>query len=151
DLPSFSLIIETENLANADLDGLGRALASLERQEIPPSAANEVVIVDSGDIPPERLANLCRRHAWLSIRKAPSGTSYYQAKMLAAGLVTGDIVVYCDSDCTYEAAWLRQLLAPFAADPGIELVAGETRTGGDGLYGAAMSLAYIFPPYSGET
>src|SRR5262249_61120301 len=27
----------------------------------------------------------------------------------------------------------------------------ETRTGGGGLYGAAMGLAYIFPPWTGET
>jgi glycosyl transferase family 2 len=148
-LPSFSLIIETENLANADLGGLSLALASIDRQEIRPESANEVLIVDSGDLPADRLAELRRRHGWLRVHQAPAATSYYQAKMLAAGLATGEIVVFCDSDCVYEPGWLRHILRPFQASD-VDVVAGETRTGGDGLYGAAMGLTYIFPPFSGE-
>jgi len=149
-LPSFSLIIETENLANADLGGLGRALDSLASQRPGPEAAEEVLIVDSGDLPAERLAELRRRHGWLQVHRAPPATSYYQAKMLAAEQATGEIIVFCDSDCVYEAGWLGQILAPFRS-AGIDIVAGETRTGGRGLYGAAMGLAYIFPPFSGES
>jgi len=88
-LPTFSLIIETENLANADLGGLALALASLERQQIRPESASEVLIVDSGDLSAERLAELRSRHGWLRVHRAPAATSYYQAKMLAASLVTG--------------------------------------------------------------
>lgn len=150
-LPTFSLIIETENLANADLGGLSLALASLERQQVPPAAAREVLIVDSGDLPVERLAELRGRHGWLRVHRAPAAVSYYQAKMLAAGLATGEIIVFCDSDCVYEPDWLGRILAPFQADDAVSIVAGETRTGGRGLYGAAMGLAYIFPPWSGET
>src|ERR1043166_8655881 len=95
-LPTFSLIIETENLANADLGGLSLALASLERQQVPPSAASEGLIVDSGDLSVERPAELRRRHSWLTEHRAPAAVSYYQAKMLAAGLATGEIIVFCD-------------------------------------------------------
>jgi glycosyltransferase involved in cell wall biosynthesis len=71
--------------------------------------------------------------------------------MLGAALATGDVVVYCDSDCVYEPGWLRSLLDPFTRDAAIQVVAGETATGGNGPYGTAMALTYIFPRYSGET
>lgn len=147
-LPSFSLVLETENLANADLDGLAQSLASLAQQDIPLTAANEVLIVDSGDLPAEILKPLCDRYPWLSVHQAPPETGYYKAKMLGATLTTGEIVIYCDSDCTYEPHWLRALLQPFAEQQEIQIVAGETSTRGVGLYGTAMALTYIFPQYS---
>ncbi|XGV98928.1 MAG: glycosyltransferase family 2 protein [Leptolyngbya sp. BL-A-14] len=149
-LPSFSLILETENLANADLDGLAQSLASLSQQDISLTTANEVLIVDSGDTPTALLKDLCDRYAWLKVHQAPPETTYYKAKMLGAAIATGQIVVYCDSDCTYEPHWLRSLLQPFAEQPDIQVVAGETTTRGVGFYGTAMALTYIFPQYSGE-
>ncbi|MBW4469470.1 MAG: glycosyltransferase family 2 protein [Stenomitos rutilans HA7619-LM2] len=149
--PSFSLVLETENLANADLDGLAQSLASLAQQDLSLTAANEVLIVDSGNTPTPLLTALCDRYPWLKVHQAPPETGYYKAKMLGAALVTGEIVVYCDSDCTYESHWLRLLLQPFAAARTIQIVAGETTTRGVGFYGTAMALTYIFPQYSGES
>jgi hypothetical protein len=71
--------------------------------------------------------------------------------MLGAQLATGDIVVYCDSDCIYEPHWLRTILMTFQQHPEIAIVAGETTTRGVGPYGTAMALTYIFPQYSGDT
>lgn len=150
ELMSFSLVLETENLANADLDGLAQSLASLAQQKVPLTAANEVLIIDSGNTPPQALAQLCDRYPWLKVHQAPSTTGYYKAKMLGAAQATGQIVVYGDSDCTYESDWLRSLLMPFTPDNGIQVVAGETTTRGVGVYGTAMALTYIFPQYSGE-
>lgn len=147
---SFSLVLETENLANADLDGLSQSLASLAQQELPLTAANEVLIVDSGNTPSQLLAQLCDRYPWLTVHQAPSTTGYYKAKMLGAAQATGQVVVYGDSDCTYESGWLRSLLMPFTPDNDIQVVAGETTTRGVGVYGTAMALTYIFPQYSGE-
>jgi glycosyltransferase involved in cell wall biosynthesis len=151
-LPSFSLIIETENLATADRQGLLSSLRALDAQDPGPRSANEVLLIDSGDIPPELLDPLCAQYNWLKVHYAPPNTGYYAAKMLGAKLATGDIVVYYDSDCIYEPQWLRTLLESFETDgEAIQIVAGETRTRGVGLYGTAMALAYIFPPYSGQT
>jgi glycosyltransferase involved in cell wall biosynthesis len=157
-LPSFSLILETENLANADLQGLLASLRSLAAQDPPPQQANEVWLIDSGDTPPELLDQLRAQYDWLQVHYAPPGTSYYTAKMLGAKLATGDIVVYYDSDCIYEPQWLRTLLDSFEGTnqsvgdgEAIQIVAGETCTRGVGPYGTAMALAYIFPPYSGQT
>ncbi len=149
-LPSFSLVLETENLANADLDGLAQSLASLAEQDVPLTAANEVFMIDSGNTPTQLLTQLCDRYPWLKIHQAPVETGYYKAKMLGAALATGEVVVYCDSDCTYEAGWLRSLLLPFTQASDIQVVAGETTTRGVGFYGTAMALTYIFPQYSGE-
>jgi hypothetical protein len=44
-LPSFSIVLETENLANADIQGLARSLDSLAVQEPKPTAANEVWLI----------------------------------------------------------------------------------------------------------
>lgn len=149
-LPTFSIILETENLANADLDGLVNSLASLMNQEVSPATANEVLLIDSGDAPLELLQQLCDRYPWIKLYPAPPATGYYKAKMLGASLATGEIIVYADSDCVYEAHWLRTILTPFH-NPTIHIVAGETTTRGRGPYGTAMALAYIFPQYSGKT
>lgn len=149
-LPSFSIVLETENLANADFAGLLKSIDSLARQDPSPTSAKEVLLIDSGDAPTYLLRQLHQQYPWITIYDAPPGTSYYQSKMLGAKLVTGDIVVYYDSDCIYEPTWLRTILASFNAADSIEIVAGETTTRGVGPYGTAMALTYIFPQYSGQ-
>ncbi|UIE37800.1 glycosyltransferase family 2 protein [Leptodesmis sichuanensis] len=150
-LPSFSIVLETENLANADLEGLTYALASLVHQDLSPEQANEVILIDSGDAPPELLGQLCDRYPWIKVHAAAADTGYYKAKMLGAELATGEIIVYADSDCLYEPHWLRTILTTFAENPQIQIVAGETTTRGRGPYGTAMALVYIFPQFSGKT
>jgi glycosyltransferase involved in cell wall biosynthesis len=150
-LPSFSIVLETENLATADLAGLHQAIAGLAVQDLPPTQANEVLLIDSGDLPPGIAQQLRTQYPWLTIHRSAPHLNYYAAKMLGASLATGEIILYYDSDCLYEPQWLRSLLTSFT-DPQVQVVAGETRTRGIGLYGTAMALAYIFPPYSeGET
>jgi hypothetical protein len=61
------------------------------------------------------------------------------------------VLVLCDSDCTYDPAWMRELLAPFAGSSDeVQVVTGETSTPIDGPYGLAMALAYLFPRFSGD-
>ena len=147
-LPSFSLVLETENLANANIEDLSNSLASLVKQSISPTQANEVLLLESGDVPPQRLKQLCNKYPWIKVKSVPLGTSYYKAKMLGAEIATGDVLVYCDSDCIYERNWLETILTTFKQNQEIKVVAGETTTRGKGPYGTAMALAYIFPQYS---
>jgi glycosyltransferase involved in cell wall biosynthesis len=149
-LPSFSIILETENLATSDVKGLVEAITSLANQDLSPVHANEVFLIDSSDTPIDLLTQLRNQYSWLTIHQASPETEYYQAKMLGAKLVTGDVVVYYDCDCIYETKGLRMLLAPFI-DPGIQIVAGETITRGVGAYATGMNLVYIFPQYSNQT
>jgi Glycosyl transferase family 2 len=147
ELPSFTIVLETENLATADQQGLLRAIDCLAAQDPSPMMANEVLAIDSGDIPDRLRAQLVTQYPWLTIAPAPPGMTYYEAKMLGVKLATGEILVYYDSDCIYEPDWLRSMLSVFA-DPQVQVIAGETRTRGIGVYGTAMALAYIFPQYS---
>jgi glycosyltransferase involved in cell wall biosynthesis len=147
-LPSFSIVLETENLANADINNLSKSLNSLVNQDLSPTHANKVLLIDSGNVPSQKLEQLRQKYPWIKVYQAPSGTRYYEAKMLGANLVTGEIVVYCDSDCIYETNWLRNLLIPFTQSDEIQVVAGETTTQARGIYGTAMALTYIFPQYS---
>ncbi|KYC41431.1 glycosyl transferase family 2 [Scytonema hofmannii PCC 7110] len=149
-LPSFSIVLETENLANTDLNGFYNSLTSLTNQDISFTHIHQVLLIDSGDVPPAKLKQLQENCPWITVHQAPSETSYYKAKMLGVAIATGDVVVYCDSDCVYEKNWLRNLLTPFTQDNNIQVVAGETTVRGWGPYGTAMALTYIFPQYSGQ-
>jgi glycosyltransferase involved in cell wall biosynthesis len=147
--PSFSLILETENLETADIQGLQRSIASLAQQAAI-DQANEILLIDSGNTPPNLLTQLQEIYPWLTVKTAPLNTEYYASKMLGLDWTTGEIVVYYDSDCVYDRDWLPILLASFEK-PEIQVVGGETTTDGVGFYGTAMALCYIFPQYSGLT
>ncbi len=149
-MQTFSIILETENLATADIKGLVNSIASLSAQTPSPELANEVLLIDSGDTPIELLKQLQQTYHWLQIKHAPEGTEYYDSKMLGAQWVTGEIIVYYDSDCIYDRDWLESLLTCFE-NPEIQVVSGETTTNGVGIYGTAMALCYIFPQYSGRS
>ncbi len=144
--PSFSLVLETENLETADIRGLQTTIAALAQQGI--DQANEVLLIDSGNTPAPLLTQLQQIYPWLTVKTAPPNTEYYASKMLGLEWTTGDIIVYYDSDCIYDRNWLTALLAGFN-DPEIQVIGGETTTDGVGFYGTAMALCYIFPQYSG--
>ncbi|PPS45648.1 glycosyltransferase family 2 protein [Chroococcidiopsis sp. TS-821] len=147
-LPCFSIIIETENLSSAELEGLSRCLDTLANQDVSPTTANEVLIVESGDVPVDVIERLRRDYPWLTFRRAEPGIEYYAAKMQGVGFTTGDVIVFCDSDCTYRSDWLRNLLTPFAENQDIQVVAGETTTPIFNPYELAIALTYIFPRFS---
>lgn len=148
---SFSIIVETENLASADLEGLFRSIDALDRQTLSPRQANEVLMVETGDVPETVLSAIRDRYQWVNIVRIDAGLEYYQAKMRGIAMTTGEAVVLCDSDCIYNPEWLASMLAPFHRSD-VQLVAGETSLKVDGVYGLAMALTYIFPRYTrGET
>ena len=65
-VPSYSLIIETANLSLADLDGLRKTLDSLAVQTLPVQNACEVLLADSGDVPPDSLQQTLRTYPWVA-------------------------------------------------------------------------------------
>lgn len=148
ELPSFSMIVETENLSSAEIDGLFRCLKTLAAQDLSPTLANEVIVVESGDVSAELIARIKSDYPWISFRKIESDIGYYEAKMKGVGLTTGEAIVLCDSDCVYEPSWLRNILTPFADNSEIQVVAGETTTSANNVYGVAIALTYIFPRFS---
>ena len=145
---SFSIVIETENLAKTELSRFHRCMESLADQRLPITLANEVLLVDSDDVTPETIDKLCTRYPWLTHHKSQSNANYYQVKMEGAASVTGDIVVFCDSDCIYDSNWLDQMLQPFNSNERIQIVSGETAMTITGSYSLAIALIWGFPTFS---
>jgi glycosyltransferase involved in cell wall biosynthesis len=148
-LPSFSIVFETENLSSVELENIYQSLDSLANQAIPPEQANEFLIIDSGDAPAEVLEHLCSLYPWITVQQA-SDVGYHEAKMMGATLVTGDIVIFCDSDCVYKPNWLRDVLTLFSQSLDINIVAGETSTPVRNSYELAVAMHYFFPRFSGQ-
>jgi hypothetical protein len=146
-LPSFSIVYETENLSSVELENIYRSLASIADQDISPEKANEFLIIDSDYAPQELIDEICSKYPWITVQKAPR-IGYYEAKMLGAKLATGEIIVYCDSDCVYGANWLRNILTTFVQDAETNVVAGETSTPVRNVYELAIAIHYFFPRFS---
>jgi glycosyltransferase involved in cell wall biosynthesis len=149
-VPSYSVIIETANLSLADLDGLRVTVESLADQTLPVQNAREVILADSGDVPPHVLRDALAGHPWVRPMKLPEGTGYEELKMAGAQASTGDIVVFVDGDCFYERGWLEALLAQFS-DPRVTVVGGETAVDSAGPYGLAVAMAASFPARASST
>jgi hypothetical protein len=148
-LPSFSIIIESENLAVEESDMLFAALDSLEKQTVPLSSAKEAILVNSGRIPADVESAIRERYPWLRIHTIDADRTYYEAKQDPVALTSGEVIVYCDCDCRYVPGWLASLLSPYA-DPAInaEAVTGETGVSPDTIYGYFIALTWCFPPFS---
>jgi cellulose synthase/poly-beta-1,6-N-acetylglucosamine synthase-like glycosyltransferase len=146
---SFSVVVETENLVQADMGCLHEALESLSNQESPINKASAVLVQDSGNVPDVVLEELNSRFPWISFVQIPHDRGqYYEAKMIFMEEVRSDIVIFCDSDCIFEPSWLGNLLRPFALDPAIEMVGGETQMKAKDPFSLAMVLTHVFSLYS---
>ncbi len=145
---SFSVVVETENLLQADMGCLHEALESLSNQDYPINKASTVLVQDSGNVPEVVLEEMKSRFPWLSFIQIPHDRGHYEAKMICLEEVRSDIVVFCDSDCILEPSWLGNLLRPFSLDPAIELVGGETQMKAKDPFSLAMVLTHVFALYS---
>ena len=148
ELSSFSLILETVNLELAELNGLRDSLTSIADQNVDVRSACEILMVEGGDVPKDKLAEITRDFPWLSIIEVPPGTGYEEAKMLGAARCSGEIVVYFDADCRYEKTWLRSLLEGFKQHPEIGVLGGETMIRADSVIGLATCVLFTFNFYS---
>ncbi len=143
--PSFSVVIETANVRPGD-PLLDSCVASIAAQGPTIHEAREVVLLVSGSTD---LGTVQRLAAVLpSLRSYEARTGSYGAlKASAAAATNGDVVVFADSDCTYDSGWLDALLAPFA-DPAVVGVTGETGIRVRGAYSLAVAVTFNFPGMS---
>lgn len=138
----YSIIIESDNLKTGSLQNIFKSLDSLEQQYISIHSANEIILFDT--LNDEKLKQLLlQKYTWLQIINVQE-SSYYPAKMDALSYITGDIVVYADSDCVYSKYWLYNILKPFYND-GVDIVSGQTRISTTNQYENAISYLYFFP------
>jgi hypothetical protein len=150
-VPTFSIVIETDNLHLTDLAALRDCLDSFARQGPTLTRAKGVFLIDGGELADETFAELQRDYAWLTVVRVEPKTSYVGLKARGASLSDSDLIIFCDADLRYEASWLDALLAGFAERPDAQIVAGETTTPIRGPYSLAFALTFNFPRYTGET
>ncbi len=150
-IPTFSIVVETENLAATDPEHLVRCLDDLARQDLSPAAANEVLLFESGDVPAALLARLRQAYPWLQVERLDAGDGYFEVKMAGARRATGELIVLYDSDCRYPPHWLRSMLLPFARNPGLAVLTGETSVRITGPHSLATILTWSFPAFSRRT
>jgi glycosyltransferase involved in cell wall biosynthesis len=150
DHPTFSVVIETDNVELDELDALRQCLESLGAQQPARGRAAGVFLVDGGKLPDGLVESLRRDYPWLTVARAEGGPGYIDQKARGAGLTDSEVVVFCDADVRYEPGWLEALLAPFAERPEVEIVGGETTTPIRGPYSLAVALTFVFPRFSGE-
>jgi len=146
--PTFSIVMESENLETAGPQQLLEALESLARQTLSPEHARKVVLVNSGRIEQSVVDAIHNRFPWVAIHASAEPLDYYAAKALGAELSSGEVVLWYDSDLQYDTRWLESMLDLFGSDPSVDVVAGETSLSISGPYTLAVLLAWAFPPWS---
>lgn len=140
--PTFSVVLESANLSVAELENLQNTLSSLAADQWI-LLAKEVLLMDSGDVPPEMMQQVLAQYPWLRAIAMPAGVGYEDLKMAGASLATGEIIVIADGDCFYEKGWLQNLLAPFS-DPAVDVVGGHTEINSATAYGLGVKIAFSF-------
>jgi glycosyltransferase involved in cell wall biosynthesis len=140
---SFSLVLETENLGQAGMDDLRDTLESLRMQTYPITDACEVLVIAAGHVSDEALEFLRVEYPWVKVHRVEHPLEYLESKKYGAEIATGDIVVYADSDVTYQDSWLLNLLYGFIVAPGATIVMGDTRVRGSSVYDIAMQIVWM--------
>jgi glycosyltransferase involved in cell wall biosynthesis len=149
--PTFSVVIETDNLERGEIAPLRECLDSIARQQPVLGRARGVVLVAGGNLSEASVEVLRDRYPWLTLDRTAGGVAYIGQKARGAALGDSEVVVFCDGDVRYEPGWLGALLAPFSERPDVEMVAGETTTPIQGPYTLAIALTFMFPRFSGES
>jgi hypothetical protein len=150
-LPSFSVVVETDNVELDELDALTACLDSIGRQQPLLARADGVLLVDGGKLPATLVETLRATYPWLTIAPTAPAALYIAHKAAGAAHSASEVVVFCDSDIRYEAGWLEALLTPFDGRPDVEIVGGETTTPIGGPFSLAIALTFVFPRFTGES
>lgn len=150
-LPSFSIVIETDNLAVVDLAELRGCLESLASQGEILGHADGIFVADGGVVPDRILDEIRASYPWLTVVRAEDGASYVELKLMGALETESEVIVFCDGDVRYEPGWLAALLEGFRQRPDADVVAGETTTPITGPYSLAFALTFNFPRLTGES
>ena len=142
---SFSVVIETENLAIAGVESLDRCLGSLEQQTFDIRKANEVWLMVGTHLDPKDAEQVVARYPWVRPHVANAELSYFSSKRLGAQLSTGDVIVFADSDVAYEPEWLATLFrVRDHVGPG-HVVASGTRLLIRNPYDFAVQTTWMMP------
>jgi GT2 family glycosyltransferase len=155
--PSVALVLETNNLGGGGASrdrgcqSLARLLAHLRGQSLPLDALAELVITHDGFEPAHQDQLEAAAGRRITLVRVDRAAGYYEAKNRGFEATRADVVVFGDSDCWPERAWLESLVAPFADDRdggggAVDVVAGRTTYRGDLLGIAATTIDFMYFP-----
>ena len=159
-LPTFSVVIEWDNMRRAQAARTRAMLAALAGQlrDVAPDVGETpllVIVFDPAEAAERDVIAIVGSAladpstAEVTYVAAP-GLGYYEMKNRGALHCRGDLIVFLDSDVTPQAGWLRRLLASFA-DPRVAMAAGATAMATDTFLGRAFALFWFFPlPSQGD-
>lgn len=142
-VPSFSVVLETENLGMAGIEDLRSSLDSLAKQTLKIQSAKDFIIVVGTHVPPAVQAMLKQNYPWVTLYHAQGEISYTKAKYLGAQQSHGDIVVFADSDVRYPVDWLASLLNVFQTHQGVAVATSDTRVKINSGYTLALNLTWM--------
>jgi len=151
--PSFSVVIEWENILLAESQRSNKMLQQLCKQliEVSPNSCSkpEIIIVYNPEesdgfgieqLTKEQLAP-CNSMIELKIIPAP-GLHYYELKNCGAKHSSSDIVIFLDSDVIPEDGWLASLLESFQWLE-VCVVGGHTYVPPENLYKKTYGLIHL--------
>lgn len=145
---SFSIVLEAVTITAETQQSLVTCLEFLSRQDLSPRLANEFLLMDVGSLDSNLAKEILADYPWITIKKLPLGTRYFEAKLAGAQLCTGEVVVFCDGDNRYLPNWLGWMVRPFAEHPEINMLVGQTSVEVNNLFAAVFALTFFFPPFS---
>jgi hypothetical protein len=142
---SFSIVVETENLALAGVESLDRCLGALEKQSVGIHHANEVWLMVGTRLDPADGERILARYPWARLCLVNEELSYVGAKRKGAEISTGDIVFFADADVAYSEDWIASILAVRAGRGGACLVCSDTRVPIASGYGFGLQISWMLP------
>jgi glycosyltransferase involved in cell wall biosynthesis len=142
---SFSIVVETENLALAGVESLDRCLGALEKQTADIRSANEVWLMVGTRLDPADGERILTRYPWARICLANEALSYVGAKRKGAELSTGDMVFFADADVAYAEDWISGILAVRDTFSEPCLVCSDTRVSIQSGYGFGLQISWMLP------
>jgi len=154
-LPSFTAVIEWENVRLSEFDRARKMLAQLAIQiEALQSELSEppelIVLYDQHAIDPSEIEESVReafqRLPGIGLRLIPmeEKATYYLQKNRGAEAANRDLVMFVDSDVIPEPGWLASLIGSFR-DPNVEVVCGNTYVEPKDRFSKAFAAFWFFP------
>jgi glycosyltransferase involved in cell wall biosynthesis len=140
---TFSVVIETENLAMGGVADLERCLDSLDKQTLDIRKANEVWIMVGGHLDPADAEHIRKKYPWTTIHQSNSELSYVGAKKLGAEISTGSVVFFADSDLAYDPRWLELIMTERANHSPKDVVCSDSRLKLESSYEFAMQAVWM--------
>lgn len=142
-MEKLSLILETENLGMAELADLDTSLTSIKYQDYPINNIFEVLVVIGSKVTPKVQGFIKKHYPWVRLHTVNGSLDYAKSKMEGAKAAKGNILVFCDSDVSYEKTWLRNMVNAFKKYPEGVVMSGDTRLTTISSYHMALNATWM--------